>query len=326
MSRLRLGLGIAISLALVVYLLARLDLRQLAAQLGRTEWQWAVLGGLLGLLGLWARARRWSYLFPPRSSPPALVPAMAIGYMANNVLPLRAGEIVRVYVVARRWGHGFWTVLATLVVERVLDSLALVLILAVLVLIIPVPAFLQWAAAVLLAIDLIGVALLAALALRPAACWAILARLVRRIPRLQAPAHRVFQTFGRGLEGIRTPRHVLPLAAWTVVVWLFPALAAWATLHAMGFALPASAPWTVMAFVGLGISIPSAPGYVGVFHAAAALAVGLFGVPDAPAIGFALVYHASQYVPVTLAGWLFLVREHVSLAEASHATAGASSD
>src|SRR4029434_3512343 len=86
-------------------------------------------------------------------------------------LPLRAGEVVRIYLVARRWRasgapdriHPFWTTLATLVVERVLDSLVVVLILAVLVLVIPVPRFLEVAALVVLAIDLAGIALLVAL-------------------------------------------------------------------------------------------------------------------------------------------------------------------
>jgi uncharacterized membrane protein YbhN (UPF0104 family) len=75
----------------------------------------------------------------------------------------------------------------------------------------------------------------------------------------------------------------------------------------------------VLSFVGLGISIPSAPGYVGVFHAAAVLAVGLFGVSHSAAVGYALLYHASQIVPITLAGWLYLLREQVSLTEATHA-------
>ena len=72
----------------------------------------------------------------------------------------------------------------------------------------------------------------------------------------------------------------------------------------------------VLAFVGLGISIPSAPGYVGVFHAAATLAVGLFGVTQSAGIGYALLFHASQILPVTLLGWLYLVREQMSLGEA----------
>ena len=284
---------------------------------------------LLAPAGIWARAVRWRYLFPPRSDPPGLVPATMIGYMANNVLPLRAGEFVRVYVVARRWraagagpggrGHGFWTTLATLVVERMLDSLFIVAMLAGLVLVIPVPAVLQWAAAGLLTIDLLGIAVLVGLAVAPGPCQRLIARLLGRWPALRARAHRVFDTFVHGLEGVRAWDHTLPILLWTGIVWVIPALSAWAMLHAMNFHLPWLAGVTVLVFVGLGVAIPSAPGYVGVFHAAAVLAVGLFGVTQSAAVGYALVFHASQIVPVTLVGWLFLLREHVSLGEATHA-------
>src|SRR5207245_2448895 len=192
---------------LLVYLFWSVDLAELGRQLRATRWGWAALATAFAPLGLWARARRWRYLFPPGSVPPGLVPAVMIGYMANNVLPLRAGEVVRVYVVARRWsavgaggtGHAFWTVLATLIVHR-------------------------------------------------------------------------------GLDGIRAPSHALPILVWTAILWVIPAAAASMMLTAMNLSLPWIAGWAVLAFVGLGISIPSAPGYVGVFHAAAALAVGLFGV------------------------------------------------
>jgi uncharacterized protein (TIRG00374 family) len=275
------------------------------------------------------RGRRWWYLFPPGSNPPALTPAMMIGYMANNVLPLRAGEVVRVYVVARSWkvphqsaaarAHPFWTTLATLVVERVLDSLVVVLILAVLVLVIPVPRFLEVAALVVLAIDLVGIAVLIGLVVAPDGCARLIRRLAGRWPALQRRAINVFETFVHGLDGVRTPSHAVPLVAWTAVVWLTPALAAWTMLLAMDLRLPFIAAWAVLAFVGLGVSIPSAPGYVGVFHAAAVLAVGLFGVPQATGVGYALLFHASQMLPVTLLGWLYLLREQVSLGEAAHA-------
>lgn len=252
---------------------------------------------------------------------------MMIGYMANNVLPLRAGEVVRIYVVARRWSagevpariHPFWTTLATLVVERVLDSLAIVLILAILVLIVPVPRFLQMAALIVLAIDLVGIAVLIALAAAPDACVRLAARLVGRWPGLHRRLQSIFETFVRGLDGIRTPSHAAPLVAWTVAVWLVPALAAWTMLRALDLHLSFLAAWAVLAFVGLGISIPSAPGYVGVFHAAAVLAVGLFGVSHSTGVGYALLFHASQILPITLFGWLYLLREQVSLTEAAHA-------
>jgi hypothetical protein len=75
----------------------------------------------------------------------------------------------------------------------------------------------------------------------------------------------------------------------------------------------------VLTVVGFGISIPSAPGYIGVWHAAAVLALSIFGVSQATAVGYALLYHASQFVPITLAGWLFLLREHMTLGEATWA-------
>jgi uncharacterized protein (TIRG00374 family) len=274
-----------------------------------------------GIAGLYARAARWRYLFPPGACPPTLVPAMMIGYFANNVLPLRAGEFVRVYVVSRRWRHGFWTALATLVVERVLDSLALVLMLGVLVLLIPVPAVFRNAALVVLAIDVAGVAALTSLAMFPAAGRRLLARIGRRWPAIERRAGGVYDMFVRGLDGVRTPRHVLPLVVWTVIVWVLPAAAAWTTLRAVNLDLPFLAGWVVLAFVGLGISIPSAPGYFGVFHFAAAKAVELFGFGASAALAFAIVFHTTQFVPVTLVGWSYLVREGMSLGEATRARA-----
>jgi glycosyltransferase 2 family protein len=286
-----------------------------------------VVATLIAPLQIWVRGQRWWYLFPPGSNPPPLTPAMMIGYMANNVLPLRAGEVVRIYVVARRWSatgaperiHPFWTTLATLVVERVLDSLVVVLILAILVLRVSVPRFLEMAALIVLTIDLVGIAVLVALAAAPDACVRLVARLVGRWPGLHRRLLNIFQTFVHGLDGVRTPSHAVPLVAWTVAVWLVPALAAWTMLLALDLHLPFIASWAVLSFVGLGISIPSAPGYVGVFHAAAVLAVGLFGVSHSAAVGYALLFHASQIVPITLAGWLYLLREEVSLTEATRA-------
>lgn len=276
-------------------------------------------------LSIWVRGRRWWYLFPPASNPPGVMPATLIGYMANNVLPLRAGEVVRVYVVARRWsgtgamsmGQAFWLVLATLVVERIFDSLTLVLIIGVLILLVPVPPALEWAAGVLLAIDVAGIVVLAVAAHAPALTHRLAGRLTRRWPALERRLLPLFETALRGLEGVRTPRHALPLAAWTVAAWVVPAVAAWAMLRAVHLELPLIAGWVVLAAVGIGISLPSAPGYVGVFHAAVALALGIFGVPPAAAVGYALLLHASQFVPITLVGWAALLREQMSLADAA---------
>jgi uncharacterized protein (TIRG00374 family) len=286
-----------------------------------------VVGVAVGPLGLWARAMRWRYLFPQNFQPPGLVAANMIGYMANNVLPLRAGELVRVYVAARRrsgqspgsFGSSVWLIGATVVIERVLDSLTLVLFLAVLVFFIPVPRAFEYAAALVLVVDAIAAAVLISLAAAPAVSRRLLVRVCWRWPALQARATTVLDTFLRGLEGVKTPAHVGPLLAWTGLTWALPIIGAWALLRAVHLDLPLLAGWTVLTFVGFGISIPSAPGYIGVWHAAAVLALSMFGVNQATAVGYAILYHASQIVPITLIGWLFLVREHMTLGEATRA-------
>jgi uncharacterized protein (TIRG00374 family) len=320
----RVAIGVAISAGLIAYLLATVDLRALGPPRRGAGWGWVLAAAALNPLALWARAARWHYLFPPRSHPPALVAATMIGYMVNNVLPLRAGELARVYVVAHRWGHSFWTVLATVVVERILDGVTIVFLVGLIVLSIPVPAYLRWGALVMLVTNLLGIAALAGLAWRPEAMRAIARWIFRRWLPLQNRVERVFDRFAWGVHGVRAPEHTLPLLGWTAVAWGLPVLAAWTVLRALHLSLPWMAPWVVLAFVGVSVSIPSAPGFIGVYHAAAAVALGLLGVGRAEAVGYAIILHAVQFIPVTLVGWVFLLREHVSLGEVGRARAQSS--
>src|SRR5206468_6451924 len=118
LSKVKVALGVGISVALLVYLFRSVDLAELGRQLRGAHWGWMAVAVVVAPLQIWVRGQRWWYLFPPGSNPQGIMPAMMIGYMANNVLPLRAGEVVRVYVVARRWrasgdaaarAHPFWT-------------------------------------------------------------------------------------------------------------------------------------------------------------------------------------------------------------------------
>src|SRR6266508_4395301 len=129
--------GVAFSAALLVYLFWDVDLHKVGLHLADTHWGYLAASVVLNLLSLWLRAWRWYYLFPPGAQPSHLFNALMIGYMGNNLLPLRAGEIVRVYVVSRR-GQRFWTALATIVVERALDGLAVGLVVAALLFVISI--------------------------------------------------------------------------------------------------------------------------------------------------------------------------------------------
>src|SRR4030095_13387959 len=144
--------------------------------------------------------------------------------------------------------NSMWLVGATIVIERVLDSLTLVLILGVLILLIPVPTALEYAAALVLAVDAVAATALATLALAPDFTRRLLARLTRSRPALQRRTERVLAMILVGLEGIRAPAHRLPLLGWTVVAWGLAATGAWALLRAVDPGLPFRARWTVMTF------------------------------------------------------------------------------
>ncbi len=317
--------GIAISVTLLVYLFWNVDVRAVLSRLADTQWPWLLLSVALGLSALWARAIRWRYLFPPGSHPARLFNAVMIGYMGNNVLPLRAGEVLRVYVAARH-GPRVWTTVATLVVERALDGLAIGLMLVISLTLVPTPREIAWAAEVFGALVLLLSLALVVIAAAPLSCRILIHSLAYRWPAIERRLLQVFDVMADGLQSMRRLRQLVPIVIWSVVIWLLIVFSFWTAFRAATLDLPLLAATTVIAFVGLGISLPSSPGFIGIIQAATVLALSFFGVPRADALSFSLLLHASQFVPVTVWGLALLVVEHVSLSAASQRPAVSASD
>jgi hypothetical protein len=307
-------LGVAISVALLVSFFWNADFRSIGARLAETHWGFLALACVLNVSSLAARAWRWHYLFPPGSRPRRLLSAVMIGYMGNNLLPLRAGEIVRAWIAARR-GQRFWTTVATMVVERVLDASVICLMLAALFLVMPVRRELQWAALAFLSVDLALIVALAVLAVTPGWCRRQVRALCRRWPRLERRLDALVATFNEGLEGIRTGRHFPPIAAGTALIWLLVALAVWSGFRSARLELPFGATWAVIAFLGLGVSLPSSPGFAGVVQAACVLALDLFAVPRTDSLSFSILLQFVIFVPVTALGLGLLLVEGVTFAD-----------
>jgi uncharacterized membrane protein YbhN (UPF0104 family) len=106
---------------------------------------------------------------------------------------------------------------------------------------------------------------------------------------------------------------------WSTVGWCLWAVSAWMGLHAAHLDLPLTASWAVLGFVGLGVSLPSSPGFAGIVQAATVLALALFGVPRQEALSFSLLLHAAQFLPVTLWGLGLVVIEQVNISEVARA-------
>ncbi|MBI4590460.1 MAG: flippase-like domain-containing protein [Candidatus Rokubacteria bacterium] len=310
----RILLGVALSAGLLYLVVRNVSPAELLSHIGRTYWGWLALSAAFNLAVVGARGLRWGSLFYPASQPGwSLVSATAIGYMANNLLPLRAGELVRGYLAARNGGLSLWTVLATLAVERVLDALSILSILGAVVVVVEVPLWLQMGALTLLALDLLAMGFLILLARE----WGPLARVILKIPRLGATLQRWLAVFSIGLQSLRLGRHLGPLLAWTVLIWLLSAGGVWTALRSAGLALPLSASFTVLAFAGIGVSLPSAPGYVGTLQFFIVQALAVYAITGVEAVGVSFLLHAASYIPVTLVGWIVLVGQGVSLFQAS---------
>jgi uncharacterized membrane protein YbhN (UPF0104 family) len=158
------------------------------------------------------------------------------------------------------------------------------------------------------------------IALAPGWCSSVARVLFHRWSWVERRAMDVLGTMSEGLRGVRAGHHFVPIFLSTVLIWLLFALSIWTGLRAAHLDLPLAASWTVLAFLGLGVSLPSSPGYVGVVQAATVLALALFSVPRTEALSFSLLIHASQFVPVTLYGIILLLVEHVSLSDATRTT------
>ena len=184
---------------------------------------------------------------------------------------------------------------------------------------IPTPREIAWAAETFVAVVLLMVIVLVGIAAAPMPCRILIHSLCYRWPAIDRRLLAIFDSMSDGLQGIRRPAQLVPTAVWSVVIWAVIVLSVWACFRAARLDLPVTAALCVIAFIGLGVSLPSSPGFIGVFQAATVLALSIFGVDKVDALGFSLLLHASQFIPVTVWGLLLLVVEHVGLTDAARA-------
>jgi uncharacterized protein (TIRG00374 family) len=271
------------------------------------------------------RSIRWQYLLEPigATSFGNAFRTTMIGFAATFILPARAGELLRPYLLARREGFSATATFATIVLERVLDLLTVVLLLGVFMLFFDSPA-LSRAGAVYTAVRaggligaVTGVGLLIvmfALAGRPDAVSQGMLRLERVLPaRVAHVIARLAGLFSQGLGVVRDPVRLAVSLAWSVPLWLSIAFGIWTTSRAFHIDLPFAGSFLIIALLVVGVSVPT-PGGVGGFHEAFRVgATAFYGVPNDRAVGAAIVLHAISFVPITIVGLFYFVREGFTL-------------
>ncbi|MBI4390982.1 MAG: flippase-like domain-containing protein [candidate division NC10 bacterium] len=315
----RTGLGIALSAGLLVLLLRQVEVAEVREALSRVRWGLVVLVVALYFVGAWLRAVRWRLLFrePEAVSVGNLFAATLVGYMGNNLLPARLGEVARAYLVGRRGTLSLGYALGTVVVDRVLDVLTVVVLAGLALPFLPLSEGMRqtWA----LGVALGGAAFAGLLWVRSQGPEGpLLAPLARWAP--AGVWGRVAQTARALAEGATScdfPRQAPALVGWTVLLWGSYVLTAQVAFWSVGLALPWTAAVALVVYLGVGLSLPSAPGYVGTFQFFTVAALALYGVEVSEALTFSIILHISFFFPVTAVGWAILAAEHVRLRDVS---------
>lgn len=294
-------LGLAVLSGFAVLAMRHVDLRAVWSAMTAADPLLLVFAVGSNLLSLAAHSKRWAALVHPPGVRIRLrdaLPPMLAGYAVGIVVPARAGDLVRAWLLARRTGLPTASVVAATALDFVIGAATLVPVLALLALTTPLP---PWAR---MALGFFA----AAAALGAFVTWLL------RPPRGQGPPRAGSRTglvarLRGGLSAAHDPGAIAASCGWGLVGWTAETLIAGFTLAALG--LPASIESAGLAVVASTASnvVAISPGNAGPFELAAVLALGGLGVDRARALAFALLYHLVHLVPVALLGAIVLARE-----------------
>ena len=274
------------------------------------------------------RTARWRVILrDAKGLPFAWTPlwhATAVGFMANNLLPGRAGELARAYLANRQLPVRFPTALASIGVERLFDGLVMVALLAAAI---AAPSFPRhatiggatlsqiafWAAA------LFGIMLVVAVLVvhRPAPWLRLMTQAFHAVlpARFAERLMRLAEGVIAGLAVLKNPERFARVIAWSLVLWVVNGLSFAVCFRAFGLPVPWTGAFLLQGLIGFGVALPSSPGFFGPFEAVTRITLALYGIGADQAVSYAVAYHIGGFIPITALGLYSLSRTHVRLGE-----------
>ena len=318
-------LGLIISAVFLYIALQKVNLQEIWNVIKAANFWWLIPSIAVYFIGVWARAWRWRYLLRPIKEIPTsrLFPTVCIGYMGNNIYPIRAGELLRAYVLKKDENVAISASLATIIVERIFDGVVMLgfifMNLNELSTLTSTSGFISnfsirsiaiWGAVFFLgALVIFLLAAMFPLRAENVVIWGINYLIPKRWREKMAAIMVHFLT---GLESLRTPKDALLVLSTSIVVWLLETGKYWFLMHAFPFTVSFFALMLMNGIANLVTTIPSAPGYVGTFEAAGTAVLKAFGIEAAIAVAYTLALHAALWLPITLLGAYYFLRKGLS--------------
>jgi hypothetical protein len=312
----RVLVGFGVTALALWFALRGVDFREVAGAIARADMLPLLAVSVPAhLANLYLRALRWRHLIGPvrEIGRGALFRGVAVGFMANNVFPLRAGEVLRAWYVARETGAPGPAIFGTVIVERVIDAVVVLGIAAVVLGMGGARAAgleVRHVLAPLLAVALLPLAFVAVLRVAPARVIGLGSRVYGRVLPEHAAARftEALHHLADGLGGLRGGAPLFWVALHSCAMWLLVSMAPFAAaLYALHVDLESGArtivaSYALLMWIGAAVAIPSAPGFFGPYHAACWVALRPFGVPKEVAIALGTLSHGVFWLTTTTAG------------------------
>jgi uncharacterized protein (TIRG00374 family) len=316
-------LGIVVSATLLWWSLKDVNFAEVLLHLREARLFPIIAGVVMATLTFVLRIFRWQLLLRAedgsRLPPGPLWHAIAMGFMANNVLPLRIGEVVRTFAATRLAGVRFTAALSSIAVERMFDALTVGFFLGLGLLLAGLPADAEVGGVHMGRLaTLVGVAAVAGLAMAgavvafPKAAEAT----IRKLVPFKGLAERlvtIIEGIRQGLSALQSLSRISGVILWSLAIWGLSALSFYVMFAAFGIEVSFAGALLMQSLIMFGIAVPSTPGYVGVFEAPIIAVLGLYHVNASLAATYAFSYHITTFIPITLLGAWSVARTNIGL-------------
>ena len=302
-------LGTGFSLLLLWLAFRDVPFSQIMDALGHVDWRFVILALGLVLAGTLARAARWKLLYHPETDIPffRLTRALFVGQMLNIAAPARIGEVARIYFVDQMETHKWARTLGTIAAEKLLDILALLVLLFLVPVSVSLPAWFQDARTsfVVLALVFFGMALILFYSKERLLAW--LGSTLRFLPEnWRARLREAIDLSLKSLDALRSPWVGLQLQGWSFIIWGMGVLVNYIVFLALDLYLPFSAALFLLIVLQVGIAVPSVPGKLGVFQYLCILALAPFGVDKSMALTYSVLLYLIGFGPLLVLGAFFI--------------------
>lgn len=299
-----------------------INLNDFWESLRSTSWLLIFSASAMAILSMFLRAWRWRKLLKSIKNIPlkTVFDFTMIGFMGNNLLPAHAGDLAKPYLLGIRENIDGTAALATVLIERLLDSVGMVTIFLAVVFFSPLPNWLKFGLAGAGGVTLLLIMLLMTMTSRESIFRGWLLKLPDILPqKIAAKVREKLDTFLMGINVFQDWRNLIPLLGISILTWAHMALNilmimwAYPMQTSLGLFDMTVASVVTMVILAFAIILPSAPGYIGITQLAFAFSLGFYGISEADAVGISVIFHLTQYIPITAGGIIILLKEGMTI-------------